>query len=252
MCLTAGLSGGSIRWCSDPTPRRSDQAPPGSSILLSRRTLLRRSGLVAGGVGATALLAACSAAGAPAWTFPPAGGHRGRAPGIHQPARRRRPRGSARPLRRPRQPWPEMASPAPSALRRPRRRRPPGTRSEPGRLCGAAAVSRGTQHADRVRPHLERWAGRDDPDRRQSGDGLCVDELQPPGPGARAAASPRATRSASRSRTRGSWRTRSTFMPRRPRGAGTTRRSRRAPRSASTGRPSTRASSCTTAAQSPS
>ena len=55
---------------SDPT--RSEQVSPGPSILLSRRTLLRRSGLVAGGVGATAFLAACSAAGAPAWTFPPA------------------------------------------------------------------------------------------------------------------------------------------------------------------------------------
>ena len=53
-------------------PTRSEQVPPGSSILLSRRTLLRSGGLLAGGVGATAFLAACSAAGAPAWTFPPA------------------------------------------------------------------------------------------------------------------------------------------------------------------------------------
>ena len=41
-------------------------------LLVSRRTLLRSGGLLAGGVGATAFLAACSAAGAPAWTFPPA------------------------------------------------------------------------------------------------------------------------------------------------------------------------------------
>ena len=41
-------------------------------LVLSRRTLLRSGGLLAGGVGATAFLAACSAAGAPAWTFPSA------------------------------------------------------------------------------------------------------------------------------------------------------------------------------------
>ena len=68
-------------------PTRSEQVLPESSILLSRRTLLRRSGLVAGGVGATAFLAACSAAGAPAWTFPPAAAAAGAAaPGSSSPA----------------------------------------------------------------------------------------------------------------------------------------------------------------------
>jgi nitrite reductase (NO-forming) len=68
-------------------PTRSEQVPPGPSILLSRRTLLRRSGLVAGGVGATAFLAACSAAGAPAWTFPPTAAATGAvAPGPSSPA----------------------------------------------------------------------------------------------------------------------------------------------------------------------
>lgn len=55
---------------SDPT--QSDLVPPDRSALVSRRTLLRRGGLLAGGVGATAFLAACTQAGAPAWTFPPA------------------------------------------------------------------------------------------------------------------------------------------------------------------------------------
>ena len=58
-------------------PLRSNPAPPdavspGRPVLVSRRTLLRRSGLIAGGVGATAFLAACTQAGAPAWTSPPA------------------------------------------------------------------------------------------------------------------------------------------------------------------------------------
>jgi nitrite reductase (NO-forming) len=55
---------------SDPEP--SDPMPPDRALLVSRRTLLRRSGLLAGGVGATAILAACAQAGAPTWTFPPA------------------------------------------------------------------------------------------------------------------------------------------------------------------------------------
>jgi len=41
-------------------------------LVLSRRTLLRSGGLLAGGVGASTFLAACSAVGAPVWTFPPA------------------------------------------------------------------------------------------------------------------------------------------------------------------------------------
>ena len=52
---------------SDPYP--AGPADPAASILLSRRSLLRRTGLLAGSVGATAILAACSPAGAPSWTF---------------------------------------------------------------------------------------------------------------------------------------------------------------------------------------
>ena len=94
---------------SDPT--RSEQVSPGPSILLSRRALLRRGGLVAGGVGATAFLAACSAAGAPAWTFPPAAAGTGvPAAGTASPAApATSPSGSPSPT-------PEIASPAPSAL----------------------------------------------------------------------------------------------------------------------------------------
>jgi nitrite reductase (NO-forming) len=88
---------------SDPT--RSEQVPPDSSILVSRRTLLRRSGLVAGGVGATAFLAACSAAGAPAWTFPPA-------PSVTEPA----PQGSSSPAAATAAPVSPSPSAAPSAI----------------------------------------------------------------------------------------------------------------------------------------
>lgn len=53
-------------------PPQASPLDPGASTLLSRRSLLRRTGLLAGSVGATAILAACSPAGAPSWTFAPA------------------------------------------------------------------------------------------------------------------------------------------------------------------------------------
>lgn len=96
---------------SNPTP--SEPAPPGSSILLSRRTLLRRSGMVAGGVGATAFLAACSAAGAPAWTFPaPAATAGAPAQGSSSPAATASPATNASPAA---STMAGMASPAASA-----------------------------------------------------------------------------------------------------------------------------------------
>lgn len=53
-------------------------APPAESVavegpaLLSRRALLRGTGILAGSVGAGAILAACGQAGVPSWTFGPA------------------------------------------------------------------------------------------------------------------------------------------------------------------------------------
>jgi nitrite reductase (NO-forming) len=53
---------------SDPPP--VGLADPAAATLLSRRALLRGTGILAGSVGAGAILAACAQAGVPSWTFP--------------------------------------------------------------------------------------------------------------------------------------------------------------------------------------
>src|ERR1700690_3135773 len=53
-----------------PDPAQSGPVHADRAVLLSRRTLLRRTGLLAGGVSATAILAACAPVGAPSWTLP--------------------------------------------------------------------------------------------------------------------------------------------------------------------------------------
>lgn len=45
---------------------------PAPALILSRRAVLRKSGLLAGGIGAAAFLAGCAQASAPTWTFAPA------------------------------------------------------------------------------------------------------------------------------------------------------------------------------------
>ena len=63
---------------------RSDVVAAGSASTLSRRTLLGRGGLLVGGVGITAVVAACTSA-APGWTIPPGQGASSPAAGAAGP-----------------------------------------------------------------------------------------------------------------------------------------------------------------------
>ncbi|MGH2512381.1 MAG: multicopper oxidase domain-containing protein [Candidatus Limnocylindrales bacterium] len=58
----------SIPAASNPDPADPVEPAP-KAVLLSRRAILRQGGLLVGGIGAAAVVAGCSAAGNPNWTF---------------------------------------------------------------------------------------------------------------------------------------------------------------------------------------